>query len=217
LERSIARCKIYALVAVRLPEIRGRARRRDDPAAQWEWILLRRHVWSGAGGPAAIRSQEAAMNREARAAWDGALAGAIATIPMSAVMYAAEVAGLMGEYPPEIIAEQGLAAVGVREGEDVNDAAATVAHLGFGAAAGALFGLLRRRVRLPISPVAQGIGYGLLVYAASYDGWIPAIHIMPAPENDRPGRQPSMAAAHVVYGAVLAALLRSPDVRRARG
>jgi hypothetical protein len=140
---------------------------------------------------------------------EGAVAGAIATIPMSAVMYAADKADLMGEYPPEIIAEKTLDAAGIHQGKDVNDAAATIAHLGFGAAAGALFALLHRRSELPAPPIAEGIGYGLLVYAVSYNGWIPAIRIMPPPESDRPGRQPSMAAAHVVYGATLAALLRS--------
>lgn len=143
------------------------------------------------------------------AALDGALAGVIATLPMSAVMYASKHVGLMGEYPPEIIAEKGLEAAGVSPGRDVNDAAATVAHLGFGAGAGALFALLRRQVELPVPPVVAGIGYGLLVYVVSYNGWIPAIHIMPPPEQDRPGRQPSMVAAHVVYGAALAALLES--------
>jgi hypothetical protein len=147
------------------------------------------------------------MSWRRSAAWEGVLAGAIATVPMSAVMYAANKAGLMGEYPPEIITEKALEAAGGRPGEDANDAAATVTHLGFGASAGALFGLLHRRTRLPISPVVQGIGYGLLVYAVSYNGWIPAVHIMPPPEQDRPGRQPSMVAAHVVYGAVLGALL----------
>lgn len=146
------------------------------------------------------------MGRKLDAVLEGALAGAVATIPMSAVMYAAKQVGLMGEYPPEIIAEKSLDAAGIRSDEDVNDAAATVAHLGFGASAGALFGLLLRRTELPVSPVVQGVGYGLLVYAVSYNGWIPALHVMPEPEHDRPGRQPSMVAAHVVYGAVLGAL-----------
>ncbi len=146
------------------------------------------------------------MSRAVSAAWNGALAGAIATVPMSAVMFAAKQLGLMGQYPPEIIAEKSLDAAGIHQGEDVNDAVATAAHLGFGASAGALFGLLHRRMELPVPPVVQGIGYGLLVYSVSYNGWIPAIHIMPAPEDDRPGRQPSMIAAHVVYGAVLGQL-----------
>jgi hypothetical protein len=150
---------------------------------------------------------EAQMGRNLDAVLDGALAGAAATIPMSALMYAAKKAGLMGEYPPEIIAEKSLDTAGIRSGEDVNDAAATAAHLGFGASAGALFGVLHRRMELPVLPVVQGIGYGLLVYAVSYNGWIPALHIMPEPEHDRPGRQPSMVAAHVVYGAVLGALV----------
>lgn len=150
---------------------------------------------------------KAGMSRDLDAALHGAAAGAIATLPMSAVMLLAARAGLMGEYPPKTITEQAFEAAGIEPNEDVNDAAATVAHLGFGASAGALFGLLRRRIGMRGSPVAQGIGYGLLVYAANYNGWIPAIHLMPPPEDDRPrGRPPSMIVAHVVYGAVLGAL-----------
>lgn len=147
------------------------------------------------------------MDRALNTALEGAVAGAIATLPMSAVMYASKQAGLMGEYPPEIIADKGLQTAGVPPDRDVNDATATVAHVAFGAGAGTLFALLRRQTRLGVPAVVEGIGFGLLVYAVSYNGWIPAVHIMPPPEHDRPGRQPSLVAAHVVYGAVLGALL----------
>ena len=99
------------------------------------------------------------MNRNLDAALYGAMAGAAATLPMSAVMYGAREAGWMGEYPPEVIAETVLDEVGSTHGDRV-----------------------------------------------SYSGWLPALHLMPPPEQDRPGRQPSMVAAHVVYGAVLGAL-----------
>lgn len=149
------------------------------------------------------------MDAKLNALMEGAVAGAIATLPMSAVMYAAREKGWMGEYPPEVIARDALETVDIRPNDGVNDAVATVAHLGFGATAGALFGLLHKELDLPLPRLAQGVAYGLLVYAASYDGWIPAMRIMPEPEEDRPGRQPSMIAAHVVYGAVLGALLAS--------
>ena len=147
------------------------------------------------------------MNEDLHAALNGALAGAAATLAMSGVMLAAQSVGLMGEHPPEIMAKKAMRTVGIAPREPATDVVATAAHLAFGAGAGALLGVMRERVDLPGSPTMQGIGYGLFVYTVSYTGWIPVIHIMPPPQHDRPGRQPSMIAAHVVYGTVLGKLL----------
>ena len=149
------------------------------------------------------------MNGDVKAALQGAWAGAAATVPMSAVMVAADRAGCMGEQPPEVIVDKGLRRAGLEVSEPAEDALATVAHFAFGAGAGALFGVFARRLapRRP-SLLVQGIAWGLVVYAVSYEGWIPAVHILPEPEHDRPGRQPAMIAAHIAYGAALGALLR---------
>jgi hypothetical protein len=147
------------------------------------------------------------MDRIVEAGVRGGLAGAAATVPMSAVMLAAERLGLMGEHPPELITEQALDAAGIQPERKSGEALATAAHFGFGAMAGALFGIARESMDLPLPAVAQGVGYGLLVYTVSYFGWLPAADVMPRPDHDRPGRQPSMLAAHVVYGAALGALL----------
>jgi hypothetical protein len=45
-------------------------------------------------------------------------------------------------------------------------------------------------------------------------GWVPALGFLPPATEDRPGRPPAMIAAHVVFGAVLAAIVaqaRSTD------
>lgn len=147
------------------------------------------------------------MHDQLRAALGGAVAGAVATVPMSVVMLAAERVGLMGAQPPALIAEEGLERAGVRPSAPATAATATVLHFAFGAGAGALFGLGHGRGASSGPPFARGIGYGLLVYAASYAGWVPAVGIMPAPTQDRPGRQPAMIAAHVVFGAALAVLV----------
>jgi len=118
---------------------------------------------------------------------------------MGALMLAAGRAGVMGTQPPEAI----VAAAGARRPEPAADAAATAAHLGFGAAAGLLYGALRPRASSPGRDAAAGIGYGLAVYAGSYAGWVPALGILPPPHRDRPGRQVTTALAHVLYGAVL--------------
>jgi hypothetical protein len=136
----------------------------------------------------------------------GALAGAAATLPMSAVMLAAGELGLMGEQPPERITERLLHAVSIHPGEGESNLAGTAAHLAFGATMGAAFQLLRENVELPGSPVAQGVAWGLGLWALNYAGWIPALGILPPPDRDRPGRVRTMIAAHVVFGAALGAL-----------
>jgi hypothetical protein len=136
----------------------------------------------------------------------GSAAGVAATVAMSAVMLAAQKLGLEGEQPPEAIVEAALDAADVDRSERTENALATLAHLGFGASCGAVYALLRRWLRTPGPPVGHGVGFGLGVYAASYQGWIPALGILPPPRRDRSDRQVSMALAHVVYGAVLGRL-----------
>lgn len=142
----------------------------------------------------------------------GAAAGAVATLPMSAVMVAAQRLGRMGEQPPAAITDAALDAAdadAVRATEAARNTAVTVAHLGFGAGCGALFALAARwlppsmRVRAPAGAV-----FGAGVWAVSYAGWVPALGILPPPDEDRADRQVTMLAAHLVYGATLGALLR---------
>ena len=76
----------------------------------------------------------------------GAMAGAMSTIAMSAVMLGAKRAGVTGELPPERITRRAIDTVSVEPLDDhTEDALAAVAHLGFGAVAGALFCLLTTR------------------------------------------------------------------------
>ncbi len=149
-----------------------------------------------------------AMGATLHALAEGAIAGGIATVPMSGAMAAAGTAGVMGRQPPELIADAALTAAGVpAPSREAEVSVAAVAHLGFGMAMGALFALLQRRLQPRTPPVLNGIGFGLAVWAVSYRGWVPALGIMPPPERDRPGRPASMITAHVVYGAALGAIV----------
>jgi len=137
----------------------------------------------------------------------GAVAGAIATVPMSLVMLGAKRAGLMGTQPPEKITARLLSALGWRQrSRETQDLVASLLHLGFGAGAGAVFVVLRRGLRLPGPAVLQGVAFGSGVWLVSYMGWVPWLRIMPPPDEDRPGRPQTMLAAHWVYGGVLGAL-----------
>ncbi len=157
------------------------------------------------------------MSNRVRALLDGALAGAVGTAAMSAVMLGTQRAGLMGQQPPEKIAQAALGKAGVTstdEGEE--DALATVAHFCFGASMGAVFALLHREVDLPVVPVAGGSAFGFAVWALAYKGVVPRLGIMPPPEHDRPGRPTSMVLGHVVWGATTGWVVGRLDRRPTR-
>jgi hypothetical protein len=127
---------------------------------------------------------------------------------MSTVMFAAKRLGLMGEMPPEKITARLLDRVGWRSRSGRSqDILSAVSHVGFGAASGALFAAVERRPRPPFPTVAAGMLFGAAVWFISYQGWVPALGIMAPPSRDRPGRPQAMFAAHLVYGAVLGALV----------
>ena len=85
------------------------------------------------------------------------------------------------------------------------------AHFGYGTAAGVLFGLLAPKRAGEAVPA--GIGFGLLVWSASYLGLMPALGLHPPATRDTFRRNALMIAAHVVWGASLGAL--AAPLRRA--
>jgi hypothetical protein len=127
----------------------------------------------------------------------GALAGTVATGAMSVLMLALR--RPVGEQPPEAIVKHVARGVGATPTEREADAMAVVAHLGFGATIGAAYALLPRTG----APALRGVVTALAVYGASYQGWVPALGILPPATEDHPGRPAVMVSAHVVYGAVL--------------
>jgi uncharacterized membrane protein YagU involved in acid resistance len=56
--------------------------------------------------------------------------------------------------------------------------------------------------------VGTGALYGLALWLVSYQGWIPALGLLPPPEQDAQGRTMAMIAAHLVYGAMLGWMAR---------
>lgn len=151
----------------------------------------------------------------------GALAGAVATVPMSALMLAAQRAGLMGTQPPRRITDEAIEALDDADDDsEVNPSEGTrrgltaLNHLGFGASAGVPFALLHRVVPGPVPREAVGAVYALGVWASAYLGWVPALGIMPPADEDRPDRPVTMVAAHLVYGSALGAGVRLLRARR---
>jgi hypothetical protein len=127
----------------------------------------------------------------------GAVAGTVATGAMSALMLAA--GRRMGEQPPDAIAKKAAHFVGADPSESQADAMAVGLHIGFGATVGAVYALLPRVG----PPVARALAVSMAVYAAASQGWVPSMRILPPADEDRPARQKTMIAAHVVYGVVL--------------
>ncbi len=144
------------------------------------------------------------MQRDLRAIFDGAIGGAIGTVGMSALMLAAGKAGLMGEQPPDKIAGAALDALGVHEPDaKAQDAMATALHFAFGTGSGVLFGVLHRRLPFRVPGALHGMLFAAIIWAASYQGWIPGLDIMPPASEDRPDRRRVMLLVHLVYGAIL--------------
>ncbi|GIH22387.1 hypothetical protein Aph01nite_06970 [Acrocarpospora phusangensis] len=151
------------------------------------------------------------MFRELR---KGMLCGVMATMAHSAVMMAGRQMGLMRDQPPKLITRALLPGSRHRPkpGENLF---ATLGHFGFGTAAGAAYAMLARGHQTPPS---VGTAYGLAIWLASYEGWVPRLGILPPVSREhQPGRQVVMAACHIAYGATLAYSLNRLNARKPAG
>jgi uncharacterized membrane protein YagU involved in acid resistance len=139
----------------------------------------------------------------------GAAAGFAATGPMTLIMAGVREALPKDDQhslPPRIVTERAAQEAGVahRVDEPEKKAATTAAHLGFGAAVGAVYGVVAPG--LPFDPVLNGVAYGLGVWVSSYLGWLPAAGLHPPAHRESAGRNAMNVGAHVVWGAVLGLL-----------
>lgn len=133
----------------------------------------------------------------------GALAGLIATVPMTIAMK------LMHQelppkekypLPPRAVAMEIADRAGVKKylDEDERYGLTVISHFGYGATVGALYAPLAPLIPLPAS--AGGASYGLLVWAGSYLGWLPAMDIL-RPATEHPARRNAlMISAHFLWG-----------------
>jgi hypothetical protein len=142
----------------------------------------------------------------------GATAGLLATIPMTVVMLAWHrhlPAAQRYDLPPRLITERAAARMRFAARAPRPGSVATLAaHFGFGAATGALYAAGRTELHRQF-PATTGIGYGLVVWAASYLGWVPAMRLMPPATRQPAARNAMMVAAHIVWGAALGLALNA--------
>ena len=146
------------------------------------------------------------MNRELA----GTIAGFVATGPMTLAMNA-----MYRELPPEHkdalpprqITEQVAASAGVDLGpdEETHQAATLAAHFGYGAAAGAIYGPLAGATPLP--RVAEGMFYGVAIWAGSYFGLLPGAGLYRSAKDEAPSRNALMLTAHLIWGASLGLMM----------
>lgn len=153
-------------------------------------------------------NNEAAPNR---AFLKSALSGFVATLPMTIFMLATQrflPKRQQYELPPEMITKELAHRAHVRHhlNKQLILGATTASHFGYGAAMGAAYGPLQKRVPLPT--IVQGVLYGLLVWAASYLGLLPLLGISASGHKEPMRRNLMMIAAHVVWGASMGAMAR---------
>jgi hypothetical protein len=138
---------------------------------------------------------------------DGAIAGLIATVPMTALMLAWHGNLPVSQrypLPPSLITKRAFGGIPIpgSPAPMPNWAVTLATHFGFGAATGALFAAGPKELRQQY-PVAAGVGYGLCVWAASYLGWVPGLRLMPPATRQPAARNIMMIGAHILWGATL--------------
>src|ERR1700730_15437690 len=143
-----------------------------------------------------------------RALLKGMVAGFVATLPMTIFMLATQrFLPKRQQYrlPPEMITSELAHRAHIRHhlNKQLILGATLVSHFGYGAAMGAAYGPLHKRVPLPT--IAQGILFGLVVWAASYLGLLPLLGISASGDREPLRRNLMMIAAHTVWGAAMGA------------
>jgi uncharacterized membrane protein YagU involved in acid resistance len=139
----------------------------------------------------------------------GGVSGFLATLPMTISMV------IMHRFlpeperfplPPRQITMKMADEAGVKRhmDEEERTAATYVAHFGYGAAAGTVYGIASRAAGVGAG-ARTGILFGLIVWFVSYLGLLPAARILPPATEHPAGRNALMIIAHVIWGAALGA------------
>jgi len=138
--------------------------------------------------------------------FQSALAGLVATLPMTIFMRSAwKRLPEQEKYalPPHQITRNVFKPV--RRLSDRRQRALTLfLHFAFGTAAGLVYGAVEEKVPLPHG--VKGPLAGMAVWTGSYQGWIPALGILPSAMEQPRRRNLLMIIAHLIWGLTLGAL-----------
>jgi len=142
----------------------------------------------------------------------GGIAGFVGTMAMTAAMRRLHAKLPEKErYPltPREIIDSGSKQLDVPLSDEAAKDVTTVAHFAYGAAMGALIAALN-----PDPGKKGGAAAGLVVWLASYMGWIPAVGTL-EPATRHPARRNAlMIAAHFVWGTATASAMRELKLAR---
>lgn len=128
----------------------------------------------------------------------GAIGGFLATLPMTAVMsnlHRRLPAAERYPLPPRLIMEQ---FVPEHQGEAARCRWTQLGHYGYGALSGALYPAYVTTVGS--TSLIHDALFGVLVWAGSYLGWIPAFGVLPPVTRSSARRNTLMISAHIVWG-----------------
>jgi hypothetical protein len=143
-----------------------------------------------------------------RDALRGVVAGAIGTAAMTVFMNPGLVGLLPRRYRPDLFVPRQVvqwAEVMVGRPDSLPPTAeraiAGLTHVAYGATMGMAFALGPARVRR-LPPAAAGALWGVTVWAAGYQGWLPAAGVRPPTTHQPPSKWPVPIGNHLVFGIV---------------
>src|SRR5680860_1178103 len=144
----------------------------------------------------------------------GAVSGVVATVPQTIPIVAAQRLNLIRTPPPVQISDRiaSLTDVLPERSEPGFTPVWLGAHIGYGAGCGVVYALVRRL--LPRSVPVAGLIFGGGVWGVSYLGFLPALRLYPAPDDDSHPRVGVMILAHAVFGLALARVDRQLGGKR---
>lgn len=140
----------------------------------------------------------------------GAMAGVIATLPMTVVMNLIRSQLSKTDKRRSLPPEEMVANV-VRPSGGMNlekEMAVDLPHYLYGAASGLAFAATLGRSRL--KPVIGGPLFGLVIWFSSYLGWMPTLSSRPSAMNQSRSRNLMMIAAHLTWGLAAGRLIQRP-------
>lgn len=136
---------------------------------------------------------------------NGALAGLVAVVPMTLAMTLSQriVSGRYRPLPPENVAKNAFEKINLEKEVPpyslLFETAFTAGHFGYGMLTGSLYSVFSGWFPR-MNPLIKGLGFGLLVWAASYPGWIPAAGLWSRSRATSKKNNLTLIFSHLVWG-----------------
>lgn len=149
-------------------------------------------------------------DRDLRPVWLAAARGAVAAMAMSGMRQVTHSIGPLEKEPPDAIIEQEVPRIWSHFSHDQRATISELFHWTYGAAGGAVFGMLPAVVR---RQPPSGALYGIAVWLGFELGLAPLLGVRHTYRHPVAGRV-ALAADHILYGIVVAGRLApEPEVR----